>query len=135
MYEIGRQHRGTSNPRGIRAGDIAEKHKLPKAYVAKILSQLASSGILRSNRGPRGGFRLNQSPDAISLCDVFEAVGALVTFDRKDDALKDHPREVRSVMNKALGEAAAQLRELFMRTHLEDVLNGVADARVTADSS
>jgi len=36
LYEIGRQHRGASSPTGIRAGDIAEKHHLPKAYAAKI---------------------------------------------------------------------------------------------------
>ena len=134
LYEIGRQHRGTTNPKGIRAGDIAEIHKLPKAYVAKILSQLAGAGILRSSRGPRGGFRLNQSPEAISLYDVFEGVGALVTFDQKGDILKDLPQGVRSVMNKALGDATVQLRELFMQTRLEDILEG-ADARVTADSS
>ena len=37
LYEIGRQHRGASDPMGIRAHDIANKHRLPKAYVAKIL--------------------------------------------------------------------------------------------------
>lgn len=135
LYEIGRQHRGTSSPKGIRAGDIAERHRLPRAYVAKILSQLASAGILRSNRGPRGGFRLDQSPDTISLYDVFEAVGALVKFDQKDDILKNQPQGVRLVMNKALGDAAVQLRELFKQTCLEDILDGVADARVTVHSS
>ncbi len=135
LYEISSQHRGKSSPRGVRAGDIAETHKLPKAYVAKILSQLAGAGILQSNRGPRGGFRLNQSPDTISLYDVFEAVGALVTFNRKDDVLKDKPPAVRSVMNKALGDAAAQLKELFRETSLEDVLNGAGDTRSRSDSS
>lgn len=134
LYEIGRQHRGTPSPRGIRAGDIAETHRLPKAYVAKILSQLAAAGILRSNRGPRGGFRLNQSPETISLYNVFQAVGALVTFDLKDNAFKDLPQGVREVMTKSMGDAAVQLRELFMQTCLEDILEG-ADAQVTADSS
>lgn len=123
LYEIGRQHRDVSSPRGIRAGDIADRHKLPKAYVAKILSQLASAGILRSNRGPRGGFRLNQSPEAISLYDVFEGVGALVTLNQKEDALKDLPPGVRTVMTKAMGDATVQLKGLFMQTCLEDILD------------
>lgn len=134
LYEIGRQHRDEAGLRGIRAGDIAARHKLPKAYVAKILSQLASAGILRSNRGPRGGFRLNRSPETISLYDVFEGVGALVTFGRTDEIHKDLPPGVRTMMTKALGDAAVQLRTLFMQTRLEDILEGVADARVTADT-
>ncbi len=43
---------------GIQAGEIAEVYGLPTAYAAKVMSQLARSRILRSDRGPRGGFQL-----------------------------------------------------------------------------
>ena len=45
LYEIAQQNRESQIPTGIRAGDIAQKHKLPKAYAAKILSQLATQAF------------------------------------------------------------------------------------------
>lgn len=123
LYEIAQRNREAPSPtKGVRAGDIAEKHRLPKAYAAKILSQLANAGILHSDRGPRGGFRLNRAPEEISLFDVFEGVGALVAFDKKDDSMKGIPPLVHAVMTKAHEEAASKLKELFLRTSLNDVL-------------
>jgi Rrf2 family protein len=122
IYEIAQQHRGEANPMGVRAGDVAQKHRLPKAYVAKILSQLASAGVLHSDRGPRGGFRLNRSIDAISLFDVFGGVGALVTSNIKSVAVKGLPIPVQNAMNRAHQEAADALKELFQKTTIADIL-------------
>lgn len=123
LYEIAQhRHDRPAGVKGVRAGDIAERHKLPKAYAAKILSQLANAGILHSDRGPRGGFRLNREPENISLYDVFQGVGALVTFDKKEDAVKGMPSTVQAAMSKAHRDAAAKLRELFLKTSLGDIL-------------
>ncbi|MFQ5429137.1 MAG: RrF2 family transcriptional regulator [Phycisphaerae bacterium] len=122
MYEIAKQARESPDQRGVRAGDIAQRHKLPKAYAAKILSQLASVGILHSDRGPRGGFRLNRPAEDISLFDVFSGVDAIVTFERKEDAVKGLPAPVQAALSKANREAAAKLKELFLATHLNDIL-------------
>ncbi len=122
LYEIARQNVDTSDPPGVRAGDIAHKHKLPKAYAAKILSQLANAGILHSDRGPRGGFRLNRSPETISLYDVFDGVGALVSMEKRDDSLRGMPMNVQTTMSKAHQDAADRLKDLFLKTSLGDVL-------------
>jgi Rrf2 family protein len=122
IYEIAQQHRGEPNPSGVRAGDVAQKHKLPKAYVAKILSQLASAGVLHSDRGPRGGFRLNRPMDTISLYDVFGGVGALVTNNIKVVAVKGLPNAVQAAMNRAHQEAAEALKDLFQKTTISDIL-------------
>lgn len=122
IYEIAQQQNESPASGGVRAGDIAQRHKLPKAYAAKILSQLASVGILRSDRGPRGGFRLNRAPDEISLFDVFDGVGAIVTFDKKEEAVKEMPPTVQAVMSRAHREAAAKLKDLFLQTSLSEVL-------------
>lgn len=123
LYEIARQSRESAIPVGIRAGDIAEKHNLPKAYAAKILSQLANAGILHSDRGPRGGFRLKRSPETISLFDVFDGVGAFVTFDNEDGAFQTMPSAVQTAMAKAHEDASERLKNLFMETSLIDLLN------------
>lgn len=121
LYEIASQSRDGHSV-GVRAGDIAQKHRLPKAYAAKILSQLANAGILHSDRGPRGGFRLNRSPDTISLFDVFAGVGALDGFDSDEDGVLGIPPQVQDVMDRAHVDAAAKLKELFDRVSLNDLL-------------
>lgn len=124
LYEIADQHRDTQHPSGVRAHDIAHKHKLPKAYVAKILSQLANTEILHSDRGPRGGFRLNRSAKEISLYDIFDGVGALTTNDKKRIAVKGLPAPVQNAMNRTQDEAAELLRALLVKTTLADLLSG-----------
>ncbi len=122
LYEIARQQRGVADPAGIRAHDIANKHKLPKAYVAKILSQLANSGILHSDRGPRGGFKMNQAPEKTSLYDIFDAVGAIIGTESGRAAVKGLPPRVQATMNRAHQETADRLKDLFVKTTLSDVL-------------
>ncbi len=122
MYEIAQQHQGDHQPSGVRAHDIAHKHRLPKAYAAKILSQLANAGILHSDRGPRGGFKLNRPEDKISLYDVFQGVGAIVPDRGRSMSVKGLPAPVQSVLDRANLDAGKLLKDLFARTTLADVL-------------
>jgi len=122
LYEIAEQHRDTPHPTGVRAHDIAQKHKLPKAYVAKILSQLANAEILHSDRGPRGGFRLNRAVKSITVYDIFDGVGALVSNDKKPKPVKGLPQPVQAVMSRAHKDVAASLKGIFLQTTLADIL-------------
>ncbi len=54
----------------VRAAVLADALGIPSNYLSKILHQLARQGILVSQRGKTGGFRLARGPDAISLADV-----------------------------------------------------------------
>lgn len=54
----------------MRANEIAQALGVPANYLSKTLHRLARAGILSSERGPRGGFRLARSPGALSLADV-----------------------------------------------------------------
>ncbi|MDX2197580.1 MAG: Rrf2 family transcriptional regulator [Phycisphaerae bacterium] len=72
VSEIAR--REDSMYRGVRAAELAEALHLPGAYAAKVMTQLARANVLRSDRGPRGGFRLSRPPTDITLLDIVEAV-------------------------------------------------------------
>jgi Rrf2 family protein len=50
----------------------------PENFVRKVLTSLVEAGILRSDRGPGGGFRLARSAGKITLLEVVEAVGGPV---------------------------------------------------------
>ena len=62
----------------VRVEEIAAATGNPRNYLSKILHALARAGILRSTRGPTGGFQLAEPPDEIALERViapFEPVG------------------------------------------------------------
>ncbi len=47
---------------------------IPEPTVAKVLKVLAGAGLVQSQRGARGGYRLARSLDAIAVGDVVDAV-------------------------------------------------------------
>src|SRR5215469_2933408 len=53
---------------------IAEIEQIPAPFLAKILQQLARKGMLKSSKGPSGGFTLHTPPDEIRLLDIVEAL-------------------------------------------------------------
>jgi len=60
------------NGRAVRATEIARSLSIPANYLAKILHSLARAGVLASERGRNGGFRLARRPSEIRLIDVVE---------------------------------------------------------------
>ncbi len=49
---------------------IAERLDLPPQFLTKILRRLTTTGLVASQRGRAGGFRLGRAPGAISLLEV-----------------------------------------------------------------
>ncbi|MGA2171895.1 MAG: Rrf2 family transcriptional regulator [Sedimentisphaerales bacterium] len=59
---------------------ISKEYNIPLEYLLKILQQLVRANILRSKRGPRGGFVLARSISKISMLEIIEAVdGPLIS--------------------------------------------------------
>jgi len=56
------------------ARSIAEREQIPAHFLAKILQDLARKGLLRSNKGPAGGFALRVPASQIRLLDIVEAL-------------------------------------------------------------
>jgi len=63
MFEIA--HGYHSGPVTIK--EIAEKQSVSVAYLEQILNTLRKAGIIKSVKGPGGGYVLNEEPDHISI--------------------------------------------------------------------
>src|ERR1700683_768221 len=61
---------------------IAAEEEIPAHFLAKILQQLTRKGLLRSSKGPTGGFSLRVPPDDIRLLDIIEALDGLAEYER-----------------------------------------------------
>jgi len=54
--------------------EIARQMDVPEDFLAKILKTLVDQGLVRSTRGPHGGYALARTASDVSFLDVIEAV-------------------------------------------------------------
>jgi len=70
---------GSAQDSPRKVDDVARAQGIPVSFLENILTQLRSSGIVRSQRGPEGGYWLAQPVDEVNLAQVIRAVeGPLV---------------------------------------------------------
>jgi Rrf2 family protein len=59
---------------GINAVKIAEATGFSKNHIAKVLQRLVKNEMLKSVRGPSGGFSLKMDPQKINLLDIYQSI-------------------------------------------------------------
>jgi Rrf2 family protein len=69
--------------------NIAESEDIPAHFLAKILQQLARKGLLRSSKGPTGGFALRVDAGDIRLLDIVEALDGLAPYQQCASGLSE----------------------------------------------
>jgi Rrf2 family protein len=58
----------------VSAEHLAQEQELPAKFLGAILSDLRRGGMVTSQRGPEGGFRLARDPDTIMMADILRVV-------------------------------------------------------------
>lgn len=79
------------------AQEIAESQGLDLQYTQQVLQRLRKGGVVESERGPRGGYRLSRTPEQISLKDILYAAEG-DTFQIICDHAPIHPNPENSSM-------------------------------------
>ncbi len=105
----------------VKAERVANAQGIPLNFLENILGELRHSGIVRSQRGAEGGFRLAKPADQVTIADVIRAVeGPLAT-------VRGGPPE-----ESAYPGAAADLPRVWIavRKSLRDVVERVTVADV-----
>jgi len=64
-----------SNGRPVRLQEISERQKISLHYLEQLFRRLRKGGVVKSVRGPGGGYVLSRSMDEISIRDVLTSVG------------------------------------------------------------
>src|SRR3954469_22270117 len=59
--------------RPVKGERIAEAQSIPLKFLENILIDLRQAGLVASQRGPDGGYRLDGAPDRITVADVIRA--------------------------------------------------------------
>src|SRR5664279_1557128 len=114
---------GSSQESPRKVDQVAQAQKIPVSFLENILTQLRSSGVVRSQRGPEGGYWLARPPEEINLAHVIRAVeGPLVGIRGQ------RPEEVE------YAGSAESLQQVWiaLRANLRKVLEHVTVADIAA---
>ena len=109
---------------------IAQAQGIPLKFLENILSDLRRAGLVRSQRGPDGGYRLDRPPDEITVADVIRAVDGPLASVRGM-----RPEEV-AYAGRAAGlqtvwiAVRANLRDVLEHVSLADLAGGSAPERI-----
>ena len=114
---------GSSHGSPRKVDEVAKAQGIPVSFLENILTQLRSAGIVRSQRGPEGGYWLAKPPDEVNLAHIIRAVeGPLV------GVRGQRPEEIEYV------GSAESLQKVWiaLRANLRKVLEHVTVAEVAA---
>jgi Rrf2 family transcriptional regulator, nitric oxide-sensitive transcriptional repressor len=99
---------------------IAERTKVPKGYLSKILRDLVVANLIDSQRGPNGGFSLSRPPGKISMLDVVNAVDPIRRI--RTCPLGNPAHLHLCPLHRRLDDAIATIEKEFRLTSLAEVL-------------
>lgn len=120
MFEIASGY--PDQPISIR--QISERQDVSVAYLEQILNKLRKAGLIRSVKGPGGGYLLNRKPEEISIASILNELEGPVAITSCLDPSEGCVRVdtcVTHLLWKALGEQI----EAFLRTiSLRDLVSG-----------
>lgn len=103
---------------------LADAQAIPPKYLESILTALRQAGLVRSHRGPDGGFVLGAAPEAITIAAVARAVEGpltLVQGERPEDVRYDGSVETLTALWVAM---RAALRSVLDAVTLADIVAG-----------
>ena len=126
VTEIARQSK--NGKEGMQASELAETFDLPVAYLARILSLLVAGKILRSKRGPRGGFYLAQEAGDVSVLNVINAVGGVGDM-RDSIAALTMPKPLQKGLSAVFRNAAQAARESLDSVTVDQLLSSGRNGR------
>ena len=103
--------------------EIASHMDIPEQFLTKIAQQLAHAGIIVIVQGPKGGFRLADAPEKITLLDVIEAIMGRLFL---NDCIR-HPESCEKRPDCSIHDvwqtAQQQLRETLKKANFKSLLN------------
>ena len=108
---------------------IAVVFKFPEKHLAKIFQNLVKAGLLKSERGIGGGFRLAKKPGEINLIDIIVAVdGPIIAkgcFLAQSDCKKLHICKTA----KLIQDAQIRMIDTFRKITLEQLIDSDTDCQ------
>ncbi len=113
LIDLGEQNKDSY----VKIDEISERKKIPKKFLEQILLTLKNQGIVKSRRGPYGGYRLAKKPGDISIAEIVRLMdGALAPINSVSEFYFD---ETPLMQNEGLLNFMTEIRD-FVSKKMEE---------------
>lgn len=109
---------------------IATQQKIPDRYLEQLLATLRRGGIVKSQRGSKGGYLLAREPRRISIFDILECLEGL---DVQTTEQNPHPTSVDSSVVAEIWQEARQAANSVLENYSLQDLCEKRDSRKQLD--
>lgn len=106
------------------AGPLAERTKIPRRYLHKVLQALVQGGLVESQSGPGGGYSLCVPPEKLTILAVVNTIAPLERIRRCPLGLPSHTRLC--PLHKELDRVYAEIEKAFGRVTVAELLNSTS---------
>ena len=112
---------GREDGRAVSAEELGRLQEIPHGFLQAILADLRRAGIVLSQRGQSGGWRMARAAEDVTVADVIRAVdGPLVSvYGLRPEAV--HYNEAAEVLQRVWIAARHSLRDVFETVTIADL--------------
>lgn len=116
----------------VTAEELSKRQDIPHGFLQSILADLRRSGVVVSQRGQAGGWRMARQPEEVTVADVIRAVdGPLVSvYGLRPESVSYN--DGAEVLQPVWIAARSALREVFESVTIRDLVAGVLPEQVQA---
>ena len=131
LIELGLRAQGENPREPVSADELGRLQEIPAGFLQAILADLRRAGVVSSQRGQSGGWRLARPADQVSVADVIRAVdGPLVSVHgERPEAV--HYNETADALQLVWIAARSSLREVCEDVTIQDLADRALPDSVT----
>jgi len=118
MIHLANEEQGA---RACSVAQIAARERVPRQFLEKIVQELIHKGLVRSRRGPHGGYVLARPAEQMTFRDVIEAVEGPISLNMCTGEHADCSLLGTCGMERVWREGQRRVMELFEKTTIADV--------------
>jgi Rrf2 family protein len=127
LIELASRSDGTA----VSAEELGRLQEIPRGFLQAILADLRRAGLVLSQRGQAGGWRMARDPGVVTVADVIRAVdGPLVSvYGLRPEAVEYN--ETAQVLQHVWIAARSSLREVFEQVSIRALAERRLPAQIT----
>jgi Rrf2 family protein len=109
-------------------GNIAERNGISPQYLEQVFASLRRAGIVKGIKGAQGGYRLNVSPEELTVSAILEALDGSYEIDEEEVPDDSHGRGIsESIQKLVIDKLNIQLDTVLKEVTLEDLRQNYLD--------
>lgn len=112
----------SSKTEHVALGGIAERNNISPQYLEQVFASLRRAGIVKSLKGPQGGYLLNQDADSITISQIIEALEGTYHIDPEEAPENSEYKEAaHAIQSLIIDKVNDQLDDILQNLTLADL--------------